>query len=149
MKKLSLFVSMLLIVQVLTAKENLPTKKNTGVKKNPVSADVHGRRSVSIVVNAIYIYRDNGSETVSPLCSILASDRAYVINHNTSAYNYISCPTSSTNVVVSVGDEIQLRYKSFTPWPGGILASGPYTITQEDINNGTVELSVGYTNNEH
>ncbi|RBL92045.1 hypothetical protein [Chitinophaga flava] len=149
MKKLTLFISMLLVVQVLTAKENLLTKKNAGVKKTTVSADAHGRRSVSIVVNALYIYRDNGSETVSPLCSILATDKAYVFNQKTSTYNYISCPSSSTNIVVSVGDRIELRYKSATPWPGGVLGSGPYTITQEDINNGTVELSVGYTNNEH
>jgi hypothetical protein len=146
MKKLTLFIAMLLTVQMLNAAANPPSKKHTGVKK---TADVHARRAVTIVVNAIYIYRDEGNETISPLCSILSSAKAYVINQNTYTYDYISCPASSTNVVVSVGDKIELRYKPLAGNNGTPGRSGYYTITQDDINNGSVELSIAYNNNNH
>ncbi|MGO4294982.1 hypothetical protein [Chitinophaga sp. RAB17] len=148
MKKLTLFIAMLLTVQLVTA-ANPHTRKNSVVKKTAVSTDVHGRRSASIVVSGIYIYRDGDYETVSPLCSILATAKAYVINQNTNTYDYISCPSSSTNVVVSVGDKIELRYKPVSGGHGDPARSGYYIITQEDINNGTVELSIGFTNNQH
>lgn len=149
MKKLTLFIAMLLTVQLMSAATNPHTKKNPVVKKTAVSTDVHGRRSASIVVSGIYIYRDGDYETISPLCSILSTAKAYVINQNTNTYNYISCPSSSTNVVVSVGDKIELRYKPLSGGHGDPARSGYYIITQEDINNGAVELSIGFTNNQH
>jgi hypothetical protein len=148
MKKLTLFIAMLLTVELMTAEAHPPTNKNTGVKKTIVSTEVHGRRSASIIVNGIYIYYYAGNETVTPLCSILATAKAYVINQNTNTYDYISCPASSTNVVVSVGDKIELRYKPLSGGHGDPASSGVYIITQEDINKGTVELSVEFRNNQ-
>ncbi|WP_160715064.1 hypothetical protein [Chitinophaga solisilvae] len=141
MKKLTLIITMLFAVQLIVVAANPPSKKRT--------AGVHSARGVSILVTTIYIYRDNGYEYINPLCSIMATAKAYVLNRQTNSYNYISCPSSATNVVVSVGDQLELRYKPTSGNSGSPLASGPYTVTQEDITRGTIELSVGYTNNEH
>jgi hypothetical protein len=138
MKKLSLFIALLLTVQLITAGTIPPANNNISTKNVTIKMNKHARRSATIVVNA-YISNTAGVQVTT--CVGASQYNGWVHNNATGIETPVNCPASNANMVASVGDNVYLILQPLGP-ELPILNSSWYTITQADIDKGSIDLEI-------